>query len=279
MSYRNELFADYQLMDKNRMPHSIRYFITHTKYNIKNAYALTRSFWIGIVSMAINNSAFFVIWLLFMRTTGPINGWTSLDVFGMLGVSMCVYGFVNSFFRGVGDLPKLVESGSFDGVLLSPVSLFVKIAVSAFSVSAYADLLQGVLIIFLYGVLSGFGITAWLLFGISLVCAVVVFLCARLLASLVAFFLYDGQIIAGQLFEIFLRPTLYPGALFPNALKVFFMTVVPTLLTSALPIDIVKTKSLFLLVTGVSMTSVWVLITIFVFTRAVRKYESGNFLR
>lgn len=261
------------------MQQSLRYFITHTKYNLKNAYALTRSFWIGVVSMAINNSAFFVIWLLFMQSTGPINGWTSLDVFGMLGVSMFVYGVVNSFFRGVGDLPKLVENGSFDGVLLSPVSLFAKIAVSTFSVGAYADLLQGTVIVILYTILAKASLLTAVFFGVALILGVVVFLCARLLASLVAFFLHDGQIIAGQVFEIFLRPSLYPGALFPSPLKIFFMTVVPTLLTSAVPIDVVKSESVQLLGISFGMTMVWVLITLFVFARAVRRYESGNFLR
>ena len=109
------------------MKKDITYFIAQTKANLRNAHALTRSFWIGVFSMILNNLTFFIIWFLFMKATGPINGWTSVDVFGMLGVSMLCFGVCNSFFHGTRELPEFVMRGSFDSILLAPVNSFLNL--------------------------------------------------------------------------------------------------------------------------------------------------------
>ncbi len=258
---------------------TIRYFIAQSKYNIKNAHALSRSFWIGIISMAMNNMAFFIIWFLFTKATGPINGWTSLDVFGMLGVSLVTFGFTHGFFYGVVELPHSVLRGNFDGVLLSPANSFFKIAGASFSITAFGDLIQGVVVVVIYGVLSNFNFSMWLLYILAIAIGCIIFVCVRLLCSLIVFFVHDGDVISGQLFEIFIRPGLYPGSIFPHKLKIFFMTVIPSLLTSALPIDVMKTHSERLILVGFFMVIFWVCFTYFVFSVAVRRYESGNYLR
>lgn len=261
------------------MKNTIRYFIAQSKYNLKNAHALSGSFWIGIISMIINNLTFFVIWFLFMKATGPINGWTTLDVFGMLGVAMIAFGFTHGFFYGIVDLPRFVLSGTFDNVLLSPTNAFFKLGGSSFSVTAYGDLIQGTFIAILYGILTHFTLYTWVLYFFAIITGCIVFVCIRLLCSLVVFFIHDGDVISGQLFEIFLRPGLYPGAIFPNKLKIFFMTIIPTLLTSAIPIDIVKSNSFEILFLGIFISIFWIFVTYFIFKFAIKRYESGSFLR
>ena len=107
----------------------------------------------------------------------------------------------------------------------------------------------------------------------------IIFICIRFLYSLVTFFIYDGEIISQQLFEIFLRPGLYPGGIFPNGIKIFFMTVIPALLTSAVPIDAIKTGSIYIVIISLLITVFWVIFTLIVYKIAVKRYESGNFLR
>jgi ABC-2 type transport system permease protein len=259
--------------------HSLYYFFIQFKYNLKNAHALARSFWIGVGSMVVNDLSFFVIWLLFMKATGPINGWTSLDVFGMLGVSMFCFGVVHGFLNGIADLPQLVLRGQFDSVLLSPTNSFLKLSGTSFSIVAFGDLLLGALIAVLYGILAHFTLLAWLHFIIAICIGCIVFICVRLLCALTVFYVHDGGVISRQLFEVFLRPGLYPGAVFPSKLKIFFMTIIPTLLTSAVPIDVVKLSSGKLLFFGLCVALVWVGITWFVYMMSIRRYESGNYLR
>ncbi len=266
-------------MDDFFMKKDIIYFIAQTKSNIKNAHALKKSFWIGIFGMMLNNVSFFVIWLYFIRATGPINGWSSIDVFGMLGVAMVAYGVTYGFFYGIIELPQSVLRGSFDTVLLSPISSFLKLAGSGFSVTAYGDLLIGIGVMIFYGIYLHFSFFSWFLFLCSVICGCIVFISIRLLCSLVVFFIHDGEVVSTQLFELFLRPSLYPGAIFPNKLKIFCMTILPTLITSAASIDTVKHNSFFLVLFSLLVAVVWVFLTSFVFKISLRRYESGNFLR
>jgi ABC-2 type transport system permease protein len=261
------------------MKNNITYFIALTRFNIKNAYALTRSFWIGVVSMMLNNITFFVIWLLFMKATGPINGWTGLDVFGMLGVSLVSFGVMHSFFYGIVDLPQFVVRGTFDSVLLSPVNAFLKLSGSSFSVTAYGDLIQGIIVVIIYGIVSHFTMLLWIFFFCALIFGCITFIAIRLLCSLIVFFIHDGEVISRQVFEIFLRPGLYPGAIFPNKLKLIFLTLVPTLLTSALPIDVIKQHAFSLVILGALVTFAWVCIVYVAFKSSITRYESGNYLR
>lgn len=261
------------------MKKDIRYFIAQIKANIKNAHALRSSFWIGVFSMVLNNMTFFVIWLLFMRATGPINGWTSIDVFGMIGVSTFCFGVCHSFFYGVKELPESVVKGSFDSVLLAPVNSFLKLSGTAFSVTAYGDLLLGFCVALFYGIFMKFSLYVWIMFIIGIILGCIIFISFRMICSLIVFFIHDSEVVSTQLFEIFLRPGLYPGGIFPNKMKLFFMTVIPTLITSAVPIDIVKTNSLKILGFSFAVTCVWVLLAYILYNISVKRYESGNFLR
>ncbi|MCX6757267.1 MAG: ABC-2 family transporter protein [Candidatus Nomurabacteria bacterium] len=257
----------------------IKYFIAQTKANFGNAHALAGSFWIGVFSMILNNLAFFIIWILFMRSTGVINGWTSMDVFGMLGVAMLCFGVCHSFFYGLVELPEIVMQGTFDNVLLSPINSFLKLSSSYFSITAYGDLFMGLFVVIFYGIYMKFSFYIWIIFILAILSGCTIFICIRFLYSLVTFFIYDGEIISQQLFEVFLRPGLYPGGIFPNKMKIFFMTVVPALLTSALPIDIIKNSSISILLFSFLVTTFWIFVTIFVYKIAVKRYESGNLLR
>ena len=261
------------------MKNNIRYFIAQNVYNIKNAHALTKSFWIGVFSMMLNNLTFFIIWMLFMKTTGPINGWTSADVFGMLGVALISFGVTHAFFYGIVDLPEFVLKGSFDSVLLSPVNVFLKLSSSSFSITAYGDLMMGLIVCLFYGLYMHFSLYIWIIFIFANILGCVVFVSIRLLCSLIVFYIHDGEVISRQVFEIFLRPGLYPGAIFPSKLKLFFTIVLPTLITSAVPIDVIKLNSIRLLLLGACVTFIWLIIANKVFDTAIKRYESGNYLR
>lgn len=263
----------------DNMKKDIKYFIAQTIANLKNAHALARSFWIGVFSMILNNVAFFVIWLLFMKATGPINGWTSIDVFGMLGVSLVCFGVSNSFFYGIRDLPEFVTKGTFDGVLLAPVNSFLKLSSSSFSVTSYGDLIMGLFVLVFYVIYTKLSLSLVVMLAASIMLGCITFICIRLLCSLVAFFVHDGEVVATQMFEIFLRPGLYPGAIFPSKMKIFFMTVIPALLASSGPIDSIKAKSTSILIFSFFVTIFWLIITYFAYKVSIKRYESGNFLR
>lgn len=261
------------------MRKDLLYFLCLLKYNLKNARALGTSFWIGVFGMVLNNSAFFVIWHLFMRATGPINGWTSIDVFGMLGIAMFCFGITHGFFHGVVELPHIVTRGQFDTVLLSPRNILVRLSGMSFSITAFGDLVMGLGVMIWYGVARNFHISEWISLIALVILGAIVFLCVRIIASLVVFYIYDGELISNQVFELFLRPGLYPGSIFPHKMKILFMTAIPTLLTSSLAVDYLKQGQTWLVILAFLSAGFWVMLAAYLLKKSVKRYESGNFLR
>ncbi len=261
------------------MYREIKYFLVSIKYNLKNAYVLGSSFWIGVFSMVLNNTSFYIIWYLFISATGDINGWGSYDIFGMLGISTFCFGITNSFFYGVVKMPSIVTRGDFDAVLLSPRLILNRLSGMNFSITALGDLFMGFGVFVWYGITKLFSFEQWLMFLVVIFLGVITFLCVRILVSLISFYIHDGELISGQIFKLFLRPGLYPGSMFPSKMKLFFMTVIPSLLTSTVPIDYIKTNSINIFLLSFCVTLFWLLITVIIFKISIKRYESGNFLR
>ena len=64
------------------------------KKNIQSSAELRTSFVTNIVGMAINNTAFIIIWIFFVKSVGIINGWTAADIIGLMGFTALSYGVV-----------------------------------------------------------------------------------------------------------------------------------------------------------------------------------------
>lgn len=261
------------------MKKDIIYFFNLFKFNLKNAFALKGSFFISVFSMMLNNSTFFIIWYLFSSATGPINGWTSFDIFGMLGVAMLCFGITHGFFYGTVDLPEIVTRGKFDTVLLSPRSILSRLSGMSFSIIALGDILLGLIIVIWYGLINSFNFNSWIIYIFIILLGSIIFLCIRILVGLIVFYVYDGELISGQVFEIFLRPGLYPGSMFTHKMKIIFMTVIPVLITSSVGIDFLKTRESWILYLAILSTLFWTSITYLLFKKSIKRYESGNFLR
>ena len=74
----------------------------YVKSNIASAAELRVSFLMQVVGMMLNNTAFLVVWILFFKAFGDINGWTANEMFALQGFVAVAYGFTFSLFSGDG---------------------------------------------------------------------------------------------------------------------------------------------------------------------------------
>jgi ABC-2 type transport system permease protein len=98
-------------VEMKKLLNEIVFFFFQWKQNIRNQQALRTSFLLQVAGMFINNIAFFVIWIMFSKTIGVINGWGAMQTFGMLCVSMLTFGIVHSLFGSTGTLTDTVPTG------------------------------------------------------------------------------------------------------------------------------------------------------------------------
>ena len=246
------------------------------KKNFQNAKELKSAFITSIVGMALNNSAFIILWYNFGNIVGSLNGWDAIDIFGLYAFSTGSYGLVCSFFYGIMNIPRYISTANFDKYLLTPKNILLKVSTSEVSTSAIGDLVFGIVCFIIYAILSKFTILQLLISVLLIICTSVVFFSFSLICMSVSFYLMDGDNISQGLFGMFLTVSLYHGGAFTGILRIIFVYVMPALLLGVIPVEILKTMSLSNLLLIIILTIIWFGISILFFYKSLKKYESNN---
>jgi ABC-2 type transport system permease protein len=260
------------------MSKELRFALYAIKKNMQSSAELRTSFVMNIIGMCINNTAFIVIWMFFVKSVGIINGWTAFDIIGLQGFVALCFGIVFSFGNGIRKLPEYTSSGSFDRFVLSPKNLLLRVAVSSLGVSSLGDIVFGLVCIVLYGILTHVVFVQWLLLAASIIITTVVFFSFAVITYSASFFFDDPASTTYALFDLFVTPSMFHGGAVQGIMRFFFTFAVPSLLIGTLPIEIVKNVSFPELALISILAVIWFFIAVTFFNWVIRKYESSNFM-
>jgi ABC-2 type transport system permease protein len=265
-------------MEDKIMFKEIKFTIYSIKKNIQSSAELRTSFFMNIIGMAINNTAFIFLWVFFIKSVGIIGGWTAIDIIGLQGFIAISYGVVLSGANGLRKIPNYVATGSFDRFMLSPKNLILRIATSSFGASAIGDIVFGVICIFVYCFLIHVSLYQILIAVFLLFLASLVFLSMTILVASVSFLFTDAGSVHEGMFEIFLTPALFHGGAFQGVMRFIFTFLIPSLLIGTIPLEALKDISVTKIILMFVMSFFLFFLSIFLFKRSVRKYESSNFM-
>jgi len=265
-------------MEDNFMMKELRFALYSIKKNIQNNAELRTSFIMNILGMAINNVAFIVLWAFFVKSVGIVGGWTVADIIGLQGFIALCFGVVFSAGAGIIELAEYVASGAFDRFMLSPKNLLVRVATSTFRVSGLGDVAFGIVCLTIYALLIHATAYQILLIVLLAFISIFVFLSATITIYSASFYFTDSSSIVDSLFELFFTPSLFHGGAFQGAMRFIFTFVIPSLLVGSLPVEIVRDISINKLLLVAVLGLFWFVISIKIFNKAIKKYESSNFM-
>ena len=254
----------------------IKYALTNIIKNIKNEKELKISFIITIIGMAINNTAFLVIWYYFGKEVGDINGWTALDIFGLYGYNTVAYGVINTVLAGIYDIPTMITTAGLDRFLLTPKNVLLKISTSKFRTSAVGDLLFGVICFIVFAIINKMSLIDFILSMYLMVLVCVIYYGFSLVCMSLSFYVMDGHNISEGFYGTFLSTSLYHGGAFTGILKLVFTFVIPSLLIGAIPLELLKDFSITKLIIITGLTIFWLLISIIFFKLSLKRYDSNS---
>ncbi|MCR4322921.1 MAG: ABC-2 family transporter protein [Candidatus Azambacteria bacterium] len=260
------------------MMKELRFALYATKKNIQGSAELRTSFLTNIAGMAINNTAFIIIWVFFVKSVGVVNGWTSADIIGLLGFGTLSFGVVFSAAAGIRKLADYVANGRFDHFMLSPKNLLVRIATSSFNASGVGDIIFGIACLTTYALLIHASIYQVLLIVLLIAISTIMFLSIAVAIYSVSFLFTDANPVTSGLFELFFTPSIFHGGAFHGVTRVIFTFIVPSLVVGALPVEIVRNISLEKLLLVSVLSFVWFFVSLKLFSMGVKKYESSNFM-
>ncbi len=248
------------------------------KKNIQSSAELRTSFLLNIFGMMINNISFVVIWVFLIQTAGDIGGWTTAEVFGLQGFVALVYGLVFSVGAGLREMPRLVASGTFDQYLLSPKNLLSRISTSSFSASAVGDMFFGIICICIYLAMIHAGIAQILMCILLIIFSVIAFVGVTVTIQSISFYFTDPDSVTKSVFELFFTPSLFHGGAFQGTTRFVFTFLIPSLIIGSLPVEAVSHLSYAKLGLVGVLAILWLVLALWLFKKAVKRYESANFM-
>lgn len=254
----------------------LRYLLKQTQINFRNEKALIWSFLAQAVGMIISNSSFFIIWIFFSQTIGVVNRWGALQTFGMLSISIFIYGVTHSVLGSVWSWSDTVPTGAFDSYLTKPKNLYIRVLSMRCNVSAFGDMVQGVVGICIFIAMTKEPMTHTLWLILMLIPAAVIHVVFLMAVMSVIFWIPQSTELGRSLGNLMLMPCTQPISILDGVLRWVYLFVFPALVVAGLPIEMFTTPDVMTLVLSYAIAAGWMGISYLVFTRSVRRYESGN---
>lgn len=242
--------------------------------NLSSALEYRVSFISQIIGMFINNGIYFVFWLLFFDRFGNVRGYELQDVFLLFTVVAMGFGLSSMFAGNVGPhLAEIIAQGRLDYYLVFPRNLLSHVIFSRMSVTSFGDL--------------SFALVAYLFTGRFHPAEIGLFFICGLMAAMIlagfavisgslAFFMGNAQHASQQAANAIMTFSLYPQTLFTGGARMLLYTLIPALFVGGIPVEVIKTRSLLLLLMQVVAVIVIWLAAAGIFYWGLRRYESGN---
>ncbi|MDF5753914.1 ABC-2 family transporter protein [Spongiactinospora sp. TRM90649] len=172
---------------------------------------------ITLGSLCVNALDILAIWIIFAHTT-VLGGFTLPEVMFLYGTSSVSFALADMLFGNVDRLSGHIRAGTFDTMLIRPVSPFVQMAVDRFNVYRVGKTTQAAVVLGLsLGQLGVPWSRAWMI-PLMIVCGVVIFTAVFALAGAVQFLLTDAPEVANAFTYGGASLTQYPPSVYGTEL-------------------------------------------------------------
>lgn len=243
------------------------------KANLLSAMEYRVSFLLQVLGMMLNNAAYFVFWFIFFDRFESVSGWGLADMFVLFGTVAASFGLGVFLFGNIRSLSEVISGGRLDYYLALPRPVLLHSLASRSHASGLGD--------FLYGILSflfarQYALDSVARFVVGVVLGTVVFVSFLTLVQSLAFWIGSASMIAMQVSNALITFALYPLTLFDGTAKLILFTIIPAAFIGAVPAEFVRAFSWeqLLLMVGAAGGLLWLSVT--VFYRGLRRYESGS---
>jgi ABC-2 type transport system permease protein len=251
----------------------LRLLAHYLRFNLAAGMEYRASFITQVVGMVLNNASFIVFWLILFRQLGDIRGYGFRDVMFLWALSAAGYGLAGVFLGNAGGLSRTIVLGELDVYLLQPKPVLPSFLASRMSISAWGDILYGLVLYAVTQPITVWQIALFLLFSV-LFCLVLS--SVRILYHSLTFFLGNAEEFAATVSELVLTFCLYPGSIFEGPSTWVLHSLVPAALVAWIPIGLFQSFSWTRLAVLLGADALVIAASVLVFRLGLRRYESGN---
>jgi ABC-2 type transport system permease protein len=252
---------------------TIRLILSYLRHNLMSAMAYRAAFLTQMFGMLLNNTMLLFFWWLLFERFQSLGGWNLGGIMTLYAVVAVGFGIANVVCGNAFRVAEVVTSGDLDYYLALPADPLIHLLVSRMSLSAWGDLLFGV-VVFLVTVPGRWaGLPLFLLMGAM---TSVIFVAFGVLVGSLAFWVGNADNLATQAMHSLINFSLYPIDIFPGAIQVVLYTIIPAAFIGSVPVSLLSEFTWGRLATMIGFTVGFALLARGVFFWGLRRYESGN---
>jgi ABC-2 type transport system permease protein len=251
----------------------LKFLLAIWKTNLQSVMEYRVSFLSQVFGMILNNSIYFLIWVIFFDRFHSVRGWGLTDMFVTFGVSASAFGLVSLLFGNVFNLGDIITKGRLDYYLSLPRPVLLHAVASRTIASGLGDLTYGFLSFAASGIFTWMGL---LRFVLAVILAAAVFASFLMIIQSLAFWMGTTSYISGIAVNAMLTFAIYPISLFDTGARLILFTLIPAALMGAVPAGFVRSfgwDTLGQLLVG---AAVLLAVSVGVFQLGLRRYESGS---
>lgn len=251
----------------------VRFLISVWKANLQSVMEYRISFLSQVVGMLLNNSIYFLIWVIFFDRFQSVRGWGVTDMYVTFGITASAFGLVSLFLGNAFNLGDIITKGRLDYYLSFPRPVLLHAVASRTVASGLGDFSYGLLSYLVSGVAS---VDGFLRFILAILLAAVVFCAFMIIVQSLAFWIGNSGNMAGLAVNAMITFAIYPITLFDPMARLILFTLVPAALMGAVPASFVRSFGWVSLAELAAGALVFLGLAIWLFYTGLRRYESGS---
>lgn len=258
------------------MKRHLKIIFRYFKVNLTSAMEYRSSFLMQAFGMALSNATFvFFWWVAFSQVGGRIGGYGFKDVMFIWALASSAFGVSHVLFANASQLTRLIVTGELDTFLLQPCNLLVNVCCARTSLSAYGDLLYGIVLLALT---QGADANAWLFFALGLPVGGLLFAAIGLAAHTLTFYFGDASLAGSMSLEFVINFCIYPEGIYPGAVRALMYSLIPAAFIVHVPLRLARSFSPGWLALWLAASAAFCIFAVWFFYRGLRRYESGNLI-
>jgi ABC-2 type transport system permease protein len=245
----------------------------YLRHNLMSSMAYRGAFFLQVFGMILNNTMLLFFWWVLFNQLPTLRGWDLTQVMILFGILAFGFGAANVICGNAFQVARLIVRGDLDYYLALPADPLVHLLVSRMSISAWGDMVFG-LVLYLIAVPDPWrNLPLFLLLGLL---AGLVFVAFSVLVGSLAFWVGNADNLASQAINALITFGLYPVEIFPSPVQWLLYTIIPAAFVGSMPAGLLHDFSWQRLAAMVAFAVVLALVSRLVFQWGLRRYESGN---
>lgn len=252
---------------------TIRLVLGYLRHNLMSAMAYRGAFFLQVFGMILNNTMLLFFWWVLFSQLPTLRGWTLTHVITLYAIVAFGFGAANVVFGNSFLVARIIVRGDLDYYLALPADPLVHVLVSRMSLSAWGDMVFGLIIFVIAAPNRWSALPLFLLLGML---TGLVFVAFSVLVGSLAFWVGNADNLASQAINALVTFGLYPVEIFPGVVQWLLYTLIPAAFVGSMPAALLADFSWGRLAILVAFAAGLIAAARLVFQWGLRRYESGN---